>query len=799
MAGYAEKYYAEFRNERGEDYRLMIEQRAWSGGRKRIAFLAGCVLEIQGSQDDITAPIVKTQLRFTVIDASDMTDTAYVKYGDFSEFYTPDETLYKVSIARVVSDVATIFWTGYITPDSWQEGLGYRAPLTFTVRDNLGHLQDFTFDMTPDDNGLVCIRDLITAAKNKVDFPMTLSFNDADSGASYPNHFEYDGVSPLDAYINASLFEGEDWYSVLEETLEGIGYALRYIDGNTFCVSPLRNMPLFGNTTAAGLKALEFYGGTREYDPAVKSICDKIEYDYDEVFRPGAKVGLDFNGDHENYTWQYGDQNSGTGQSDRIVNEGMGWKTGYGFLDASSLDLTAKLRNQEGSDAGTKYPLLIANQQTPTTAQTYRTKVYSTGLTLHLVFAGPLEKKDGVTLGISKSYLRWIDLRVMYQYGNTVMFWDGEDWSPSSHTLEYEPASEIKAQYEVDIPLAESDLGVGGILIIEFVDIHFFGNDVPEYGIYARLSDISLTLNSSMLKSNKLTTINNDDYNVAVNREPRFSALSIDVPLASNKSYDNALYYYSAYQYHPYGYLGNWHGHSAQIPFPAMIHQQILAYRYGAAQVLSGNCGLASHGRVTFNNPFSYKGHKFLLKGGTLDLFTGRLASAVFHEFLYFYELWSDDTAPTTDGATEYNDGGYGSAGSSAGGGGAGGGAGAVVTWGSESGNTVPLSVNGTTKTLLKSGWSELPAVTGSDNGKVLKVVSGVWAKGDDAGYVKPSGGIPSSDMASAVQTSLGKADSALQSVPSDYKKVVQCASEAAYQAITNKDSDTLYLIPETS
>ena len=81
MAGYAEKYYAEFRNVRGEDYRLMIEQRAWSGGRKRIAFLAGCVLEIQGSQDDITAPIVKTQLRFTVIDASDMTDTAYVMSG----------------------------------------------------------------------------------------------------------------------------------------------------------------------------------------------------------------------------------------------------------------------------------------------------------------------------------------------------------------------------------------------------------------------------------------------------------------------------------------------------------------------------------------------------------------------------------------------------------------------------------------------------------------------------------------------------------------------------------------------
>lgn len=36
--------------------------------------------------------------------------------------------------------------------------------------------------------------------------------------------------------------------------------------------------------------------------------------------------------------------------------------------------------------------------------------------------------------------------------------------------------------------------------------------------------------------------------------------------------------------------------------------------------------------------------------------------------------------------------------------------------------------------------------------------------------YQKPSGGIPKTDLASAVQTSLGKADSALQSVPSTYR-----------------------------
>lgn len=47
--------------------------------------------------------------------------------------------------------------------------------------------------------------------------------------------------------------------------------------------------------------------------------------------------------------------------------------------------------------------------------------------------------------------------------------------------------------------------------------------------------------------------------------------------------------------------------------------------------------------------------------------------------------------------------------------------------------------------------------------------------------YSKPSGGIPKSDLASAVQTSLGKADSALQAVPSTYRTAAaQDAIDAA-------------------
>ena len=67
-------------------------------------------------------------------------------------------------------------------------------------------------------------------------------------------------------------------------------------------------------------------------------------------------------------------------------------------------------------------------------------------------------------------------------------------------------------------------------------------------------------------------------------------------------------------------------------------------------------------------------------------------------------------------------------------------------------------------------------ALTSAGSGDMTKAVYDPQGKAQDifayadAKYNKPSGGIPKTDLASAVQTSLGKADSALQSVPSTYR-----------------------------
>jgi len=92
--------------------------------------------------------------------------------------------------------------------------------------------------------------------------------------------------------------------------------------------------------------------------------------------------------------------------------------------------------------------------------------------------------------------------------------------------------------------------------------------------------------------------------------------------------------------------------------------------------------------------------------------------------------------------------------------------------------------------TTQKSSSNEIGTYT-ADAKAAIQTMLGVPSTGDISGfYTKPSGGIPSSDMASAVQTSLGKADTAYQlpsggMTSSDMASAVQTSlgkADTAYQ-----------------
>ena len=80
--------------------------------------------------------------------------------------------------------------------------------------------------------------------------------------------------------------------------------------------------------------------------------------------------------------------------------------------------------------------------------------------------------------------------------------------------------------------------------------------------------------------------------------------------------------------------------------------------------------------------------------------------------------------------------------------------------------NNVELIGNKTAAQLGLAAASDIPTVpVQSVNGKTGAVVLSASDVGAGT-YSKPSGGIPKTDLATAVQTSLGKADTALQSAP---------------------------------
>ena len=86
-----------------------------------------------------------------------------------------------------------------------------------------------------------------------------------------------------------------------------------------------------------------------------------------------------------------------------------------------------------------------------------------------------------------------------------------------------------------------------------------------------------------------------------------------------------------------------------------------------------------------------------------------------------------------------------------------------TIRTGAAKGATALQSVPSTYRTALAQD------VIDSDLGDRIEVIEGKEA-GWNSKYVKPTSGIPKTDLANDVQASLGKADTALQSVPSTYR-----------------------------
>ena len=775
---YKEKYRWTGKDSNNDGVQLRILQKSSTAFTvKAIVGLVDMKLTVQGAQGDVFAPIAKTSLIFTLVDAPDLSTTTE-KAGDWQEFFTPDSTGYLVQVYRE----GTVEWQGFITPDSWQESLDFRGAISITARDNIGHCSDIEFNGSGNSDGLATIRSLIEAALDAVEFPMALTAN-VNSGDCQTLRDSHGYI--LDSYVCISEFEGKTWGTVLEDLLHSIGYTLRFAGYSTFMLAPIRNIPLGAYTTRASAlsaaQTLEFYGGTRELAPAVKQIREKQDY------------GATFETEHDPFRSL--SQSSSTPQtySGSIVQPGLiptsftgrsflnqsndgetkgGWLHTRGFINPQNCVGSDTLEAFDGGRWSTMGAMLAADQATAGSISpipTYRfIGVKSANITLRLEFAlGVYLANASTPLNVEPllAAIMYLKLNIVYTTpGGSIYHWTPPDdnnpdgaWSggQGSSGYKYDVAEEIAQNYAIDIPIKAlpTDVALGGTLDIEFYNIQHFKwfSTGSLYGTAARLSGIKAILNGkSVLKSNIVTTINNDDYNVLLERTPAFGPMSVIYPYFNWQNYPKALWAYSNGIVEPLDYKAYFNGYAAgtAIPIPAQIHKQILCYCYTPMEILGGYCGRPNKAqKLKFGQLCSYKGKYYIIQGGTLDFLTNRLTSAKLHEFIWYAEMWDESSNPSYSSTPEVKtesafNGANGNSAISGGGESGGGGTGTVtsVALSAPTGFSVsgsPITGAGTLQLSFASGYA-LPTIENVNKG----VTAYGWGNHALAGYLKTAADI---------------------------------------------------------
>ena len=300
------RYYKELTHADGKVVRLELLQKDYAGASMEIGPVCQSLrLDIQGDTE-IDAPIVKTSLSMTFVDAPDHVDAKTKKCGDWTEFYTNDATYWQV-VVKAKNAGETDFkrvWGGYVTPDSYNEVLVYRGSVTIVARDNIGHLADFPFDAVGNADGMITLIELIREAWAKIESPMWLD----DQAVANADWLMSEGAYAYDTYMNVSAFEEKNWYDALESALYAYGLVMRYTGWNNVSFYSLRNMPRMGAYEVDDIDYREPVfeaGAERELTPAVKRIEETVEYKLtDSKSAPMAK-SIKFTGATSSIPYKY--------------------------------------------------------------------------------------------------------------------------------------------------------------------------------------------------------------------------------------------------------------------------------------------------------------------------------------------------------------------------------------------------------------------------------------------------------------------------------------------------------------
>lgn len=643
------RYYKEITHADGKVIRVEFHEKDGTAAAMELGdVIQSLNLDLQ-DDGDIDAPVAKTMLNFTFVDAPDHAEAKTKKCGAWEEFYSPDATHWKVLLFEVVGGEKMPIWGGYITPDSFREVLTYRAGVSFIARDNIGHMQDFPFDAKGNDDGMITLMGVLTSAWAKIESPMRLNFT--SSGADW---LRCEDTLALDTYMNVSAFEDKNWYEVFEEVLYSYGLVLRFTGNAEVSIFPLRYLPFYGGETTTIVNPVFQTGAERELSPAVKRIEESVEYELDEISQPLVQSS-DFSGELINTAW-----NAYTAPVWALINknEGKGWSNidknktryfnarGYQIIDIPST-ISTEIAKEEIYDA--MWLLCSAKEA----RAEYSRYIIPNGFITKLKFGKAIYLLGNINSGYGIDPVDDLPIRINYvvtlQHGGITNYLDNEGkWVLNYTELEANDSNGI-SELVVNIPSFAAEDKVLFSLYITDISTSNSGLNIE----YIQVSSLTFSAfeNIPICKKNIVNTNFSETNNVILSRNPKIA------PALNNSVFPgiikNGIFRKHGSVYYP-AKLWSWNGSGAQ-QMAVYNHLQLLCYHSKPNNIITGtilNADVANHAKL-----YRWGGVEHLLISGTLDMLTGYIENATLREFVRYEDMWGDltDTAdfPEVEGSSK--------------------------------------------------------------------------------------------------------------------------------------------------
>ena len=614
--------------------------------------LQGLRLCVQGEQTDIDAPIVKTSLSMFFVDAPDLDVSR--KCGYWEEFYTSSSTEYKVMLLKD----NVLEWSGYITPDSFEEDLQYRGSISITARDNIGAMQNYEYDALPDRIGMQDIISVVRKGLATASCPLSLQVSGEGSRkVPYTNDSVFTSEAWAILFNNKSL-QGKNWYEAVENLLYATGMCLRYVGKNTLMLCSLRDLPLYGYNYnwEVEVKPVEFRAyGHRELAPAVKNVVDEADFNLHDNIADVNVTAEAYGASAEKTYYEYDSEGSllreynvpvymlgNTEWTTPSVNESI-------FLNPFAYKPKEGRTSQRYGDLNATDVVYILGNNGPLAGRKaiWKNEVGAGKYRFSFQLDTPLSLYDNLTKVGFNNYVapQWVFYMLTFTSNDGTESYrfneDTKTWENGTENIPFNSRyfGDNTLPFVVDFP--DLEVNSRGFITLEIRDVQmgaYYDDTTEGLGAYVQVKGVKLLdagmENTAVPTSLKVTTKYSDKNNILLQRKVEY-AFNMG-QIASPKIVVNGLYIYRNNWYEA---SDNWVFSESDTPQPlsVLIHQQLLCYYTKPNNILTGELMTPN---PDFCSLYEWKGKKHIITSGNLNILTGRMENAVLREFMRYDHLW---------------------------------------------------------------------------------------------------------------------------------------------------------------